>query len=62
MAKKLTPTEELKILLAELESELLLYEWFINNKIYQKENEPLIVERINFLKLQICQIKKEFEQ
>lgn len=57
MAKKLNPTEQLKVLLAELESEKLLYEWYLAQHIYMKENEPFIIERVNFLSLQINKIK-----
>jgi hypothetical protein len=60
MSKTLNPTEKLKILLEDMIEERKLYQYYLDTKVYAKENAPVIQDRINFLTEQINLISKEF--
>ena len=60
MTQPLNPTQKLQILLEGIIEEKKLYEYYLSSKIYGKENEPVIQDRINFLNEQIILISLEF--
>ena len=60
-SNSLNPTEQLKVLLNELESEKELYEWLLEHKIYTNYSHGDLVYRINALTPEIQFIKQAFE-
>jgi uncharacterized small protein (DUF1192 family) len=60
-SNSLNPTEKLKLLITELESERSLYQWLLKEKVFTNYSSEELTMRINFLTPEIDNLKKEFE-